>query len=223
MRQGFLCVFDLRVPFPFSSIQAAFYLAVYTILAYLAISLHMSMVKQFGSVVAVLVGNSRKSMTIILSFLLFPKPFSSYYVVGGALVMGGLTISAYMKNKSHNSSSSSKGSTTSSSSGGSKRLGGQQSMQIDRGMQGSIRKEQKVQQEQNKVTRCNIYHYHQHHTYLPQPQSELDTHRHTKSICPSPILAIIILILIIIIRKSQHHQQQQEQHTQLMLFLLLSF
>ena len=51
----------------------AAYLLLYTLLAYVAISLHMTMVKQFGSVAAVLVGNSRKSMTIILSFLLFPK------------------------------------------------------------------------------------------------------------------------------------------------------
>jgi hypothetical protein len=41
---------------------------------------------QFGSVVAVLVGNSRKTMTIILSFILFPKPFATNYITGGALV-----------------------------------------------------------------------------------------------------------------------------------------
>lgn len=57
------------------------------------------MVKQYGSVVAVLVGNSRKAMTISLSFLLFPKPFSINYLFGGGLVLGGLTASAYLKNK----------------------------------------------------------------------------------------------------------------------------
>ncbi|KAM3568537.1 hypothetical protein VYU27_009337, partial [Nannochloropsis oceanica] len=80
-----------------SNQTAAVYLVMYTLLAYLAISLHMTMVQSFGSVAAVLVGNSRKTMTICLSFLLFPKPFSPLYVWGGMLVLGGLTGSAYMK------------------------------------------------------------------------------------------------------------------------------
>jgi len=57
------------------------------------------MVQNFGSVAAVLVGNSRKTMTICLSFLLFPKPFSPLYVWGGLLVLAGLTVSAYIKGK----------------------------------------------------------------------------------------------------------------------------
>jgi hypothetical protein len=86
--------------------QAAFYMFVYTLLAYVAISLHMTMVKQFGSVAAVLVGNARKSMTIVLSFLFFPKPFSILYIWGGALVFGGLTVSAYLKSQGKGGSSS---------------------------------------------------------------------------------------------------------------------
>lgn len=78
--------------------KAAVLLLVYTLLAYVAISLHMALVKSFGSVAAVLVGNSRKTMTICLSFLLFPKPFSNLYVVGGMLVLAGLTVSVYVKN-----------------------------------------------------------------------------------------------------------------------------
>lgn len=57
----------------------------------------MTMVKTFGSVPAVLVGNSRKTMTICLSFLLFPKPFSPLYVYGGLLVLAGLTATAVLK------------------------------------------------------------------------------------------------------------------------------
>ena len=36
------------------------------------------------------VGNVRKAMTIVLSFCLFPKPFSYLYIVGGMLVFGSL-------------------------------------------------------------------------------------------------------------------------------------
>ena len=46
-----------------------------------------------------LVGNLRKAGTIALSFLVFPKPFSWYYVWGTVLVFGGLTITAYVKDQ----------------------------------------------------------------------------------------------------------------------------
>ncbi len=88
-------------------------MSIYILLAYIAISLHMTMVKQFGSVAAVLVGNARKSMTIVLSFLFFPKPFSSLYIWGGLLVFGGLTISAYVKSTRKGPSSSSSSSSKS--------------------------------------------------------------------------------------------------------------
>ena len=48
------------------------------------------MVQEFGGVTAVIVGNTRKAMTIIISFCLFPKPFSYLYVLGGILVFGSL-------------------------------------------------------------------------------------------------------------------------------------
>ena len=89
-------------------------MSIYILLAYIAISLHMTMVKQFGSVAAVLVGNARKSMTIVLSFLFFPKPFSSLYIWGGLLVFGGLTISAYVKSTRKGPSSSSSSSSSKS-------------------------------------------------------------------------------------------------------------
>ena len=50
----------------------------------------MTLVKEFGGIAAVLVGNFRKALTIYLSFLLFPKPQSVWYVVGAFCVFGGL-------------------------------------------------------------------------------------------------------------------------------------
>jgi solute carrier family 35 (adenosine 3'-phospho 5'-phosphosulfate transporter), member B3 len=81
----------------------------------------MSVVKQYGGVTAVLVGNARKAMTMMLSFLLFPKPFTPEYAVGGMLVLVGLMANVYMKSKQHQqqqhkgSSSSSTSSNSSSS------------------------------------------------------------------------------------------------------------
>lgn len=77
--------------------QLAIYFTVYTFVAYVAISFHMNVVKRYGGVVAVLVATGRKAMTLILSFLLFPKGFSWFYPIGSVLVLGGLLISSLAK------------------------------------------------------------------------------------------------------------------------------
>ena len=46
-----------------------------------------------------LVGNTRKAVTIILSFLLFPKPGSILYLLGGVFVFGSLIGNAVMKER----------------------------------------------------------------------------------------------------------------------------
>ncbi len=76
----------------------------YTFLAYIAITFHMALVKEFGGITTVLVGNMRKAMTITLSFILFPKPMSNMYIGGGILVFGGLIGNAYAKESSSRNS-----------------------------------------------------------------------------------------------------------------------
>ena len=56
----------------------------------------------------VLVGNTRKALTIVMSFVLFPKPVSPLYVLGGLFVFGGLTTIAYWKEKAHSAKERSK-------------------------------------------------------------------------------------------------------------------
>jgi len=73
------------------------YMVVYTFIAYIAISVHMTVVKRFGGVTAVLVATVRKAMTLVLSFIIFPKKFSWFYVLGAGLVLGGLTVSSLAK------------------------------------------------------------------------------------------------------------------------------
>ncbi|GMI57837.1 hypothetical protein ScalyP_jg10670 [Parmales sp. scaly parma] len=77
----------------------AILLLTYTLLAYVAISIHMHVVKRFGGVAAVILGTLRKAMTILLSFLVFPKKFDWYYVVGSGLVLGGLLLASVFKKK----------------------------------------------------------------------------------------------------------------------------
>lgn len=73
------------------------YIVVYTFIAYIAISFHMGLVRRFGGVTAVLVATGRKGMTLILSFVFFPKKFSWLYVLGALMVLGGLMLSSLFK------------------------------------------------------------------------------------------------------------------------------
>mmetsp|Transcript_24970 Transcript_24970/g.38637 ORF Transcript_24970/g.38637 Transcript_24970/m.38637 type:complete len:410 (+) Transcript_24970:152-1381(+) len=69
--------------------QAALYMMTYISVSYVAISFHMHIVRRFGGVTAVLTATVRKAMTIALSFILFPKKFSWFYVMGTFMVLGG--------------------------------------------------------------------------------------------------------------------------------------
>jgi len=77
--------------------QLCVYMTCYTCVAYFAVSMHMSVVKRFGGVAAVVLATARKGMTLVLSFMLFPKAFSWFYVFGAALVLGGLLASSLLK------------------------------------------------------------------------------------------------------------------------------
>eukprot|EP00697_Spironema_sp_BW2_P003049 gnl/Spiro4/14078_TR7558_c0_g1_i1.p1 gnl/Spiro4/14078_TR7558_c0_g1~~gnl/Spiro4/14078_TR7558_c0_g1_i1.p1 ORF type:complete len:413 (+),score=96.70 gnl/Spiro4/14078_TR7558_c0_g1_i1:98-1240(+) len=72
-------------------------LFVFMFLAYFAIMTQTAMVERFGSVPATLTGNIRKALTVVLSFLLYPKPFLSAYLVGGLLVLAGVLGTVYAK------------------------------------------------------------------------------------------------------------------------------
>lgn len=85
--------------YAFANPRALMLMTIYTFLAYVAITYHMALVKEFGGIVTVLVGNTRKAVTIVLSFVLFPKPLSILYAFGGILVFGSLIGNAYMKEK----------------------------------------------------------------------------------------------------------------------------
>ena len=73
------------------------YMLMYTIISYVAVSSFMIIVKKYGGVTAVLLGTARKAMTLILSFLLFPKAFSWFYVLGAVLVLGSLMVVSLAK------------------------------------------------------------------------------------------------------------------------------
>ena len=114
----FLLSGDLQIAFAYAlnDSYAFFLMSIYTFLAYIAINFHMAMVQEYGGIVAVLVGNTRKAMTICLSFILFPKPGSVYYVLGGIFVFGSLVGNAIMKERIYSGKVSGSGAISKSNS-----------------------------------------------------------------------------------------------------------
>lgn len=75
------------------------YIIAYILISHIAVSAHTAVVKKFGGVAAVFVGTARKGMTLVLSFLLFPKESNWKYAVGAVLVLGGLAVASLEKQK----------------------------------------------------------------------------------------------------------------------------
>lgn len=75
------------------------YIMAYILISHIAVSAHTAVVKKFGGVAAVFVGTARKGMTLILSFLIFPKESNWKYAVGAILVLGGLTVASLEKQR----------------------------------------------------------------------------------------------------------------------------
>lgn len=60
----------------------------------------MTLVKEFGALMAVTVTSCRKVVSIAASFILYPKPFTYVYLFGGLQVFAGIGLEIYLKNKS---------------------------------------------------------------------------------------------------------------------------
>lgn len=55
--------------------------------------------RQFGAFLAVTVTTFRKAISIVLSFIFFSKPFTVHYIYSGVLVLAGIYLSMYAKDK----------------------------------------------------------------------------------------------------------------------------
>lgn len=53
---------------------------------------YFTIIKRFGAVVAMLSACFRKVLTLVLSFVLFPKPFTWLYLFSGAMVFIGFLL-----------------------------------------------------------------------------------------------------------------------------------
>lgn len=59
----------------------------------------MSLIRKWGALIAVVVTSLRKVLTVILSFIIFPKPLKPVFAVGMILVFVGMFLEAYAKNR----------------------------------------------------------------------------------------------------------------------------
>ncbi|KAL7554558.1 hypothetical protein ACHAWF_018016 [Thalassiosira exigua] len=99
--QNFLSETEKETPTPSGEIRHTFllYMMAYILISHIAVSAHTAIVKKFGGVAAVFVGTARKGMTLILSFVLFPKEFNWRYPFGAILVLGGLAVASLEKQR----------------------------------------------------------------------------------------------------------------------------
>ncbi|XP_078488652.1 adenosine 3'-phospho 5'-phosphosulfate transporter 2-like [Ciona intestinalis] len=93
---GFLEVFIFMIKN--AKIMLALFL--FSFSGYVGIHFVLHLVRTFGALLAVTVTTCRKAVTMILSFMFFTKPFSILYLWAGMLVLGGICLNIYSKNKS---------------------------------------------------------------------------------------------------------------------------
>jgi hypothetical protein len=71
---------------------------IFSVLSYFGTTVVLTLVKEFGSVVCVMVTSSRKMVTVVFSFILFPKPFSWMHFVSGTIFFAAIFMSSYLGN-----------------------------------------------------------------------------------------------------------------------------
>nr|XP_033790601.1 adenosine 3'-phospho 5'-phosphosulfate transporter 2 [Geotrypetes seraphini]XP_033790602.1 adenosine 3'-phospho 5'-phosphosulfate transporter 2 [Geotrypetes seraphini]XP_033790603.1 adenosine 3'-phospho 5'-phosphosulfate transporter 2 [Geotrypetes seraphini] len=80
-------------------VQTYGYAFFFSLTGYFGISFVLALIKLFGALVAVTVTTGRKAVTIILSFFFFAKPFTFQYIWSGLLVVFGIFLNVYSKNR----------------------------------------------------------------------------------------------------------------------------
>eukprot|EP00730_Choanoeca_flexa_P018971 TRINITY_DN9252_c0_g1_i2.p1 TRINITY_DN9252_c0_g1~~TRINITY_DN9252_c0_g1_i2.p1 ORF type:complete len:292 (+),score=53.15 TRINITY_DN9252_c0_g1_i2:61-936(+) len=70
---------------------------VFSLLGYVGLGLVLTLIRRHGALAAVTVTNLRKVFSIIISFLVYPKPFSAQYLFGGVFVAAGVAMQVYSK------------------------------------------------------------------------------------------------------------------------------
>ncbi|CAL1536027.1 unnamed protein product [Lymnaea stagnalis] len=77
------------------------YAVIFSVTGYLGLYIVLTLVTSFGALIAVTVTTCRKAVTIVLSFIFFTKPFTHQYLWSGLVVVLGIYLNLYSKNKTN--------------------------------------------------------------------------------------------------------------------------
>ena len=80
-------------------VQKYGYTMLFAFTGYAGITFVLILIRAFGALTAVTVTTCRKGVTMILSFMLFSKPFTIQYVWSGVIVLLGIGVNVYQKNR----------------------------------------------------------------------------------------------------------------------------
>jgi len=80
-------------------VKTFLYAFIFSSTGYLGVNVVLDLVKNFGALLAVTVTTCRKAVTIILSFIIFTKPFTFQYLWSGLLVILGIYLNLLSKNQ----------------------------------------------------------------------------------------------------------------------------
>jgi drug/metabolite transporter (DMT)-like permease len=69
----------------------------FSLTGYIGVQIVLQLVRTGGAFAAVTVTTCRKAVTIIISFLVFQKPFTAQYVYSGMLVVAGIYLNLFSK------------------------------------------------------------------------------------------------------------------------------
>ncbi|KAL5014133.1 hypothetical protein ScPMuIL_008403 [Solemya velum] len=75
------------------------YALLISLTGYLGVNVVLTLVRQFGALLTITVTTCRKAVTMIFSFLFFSKPFTYRYVWSGLLIVLGIYLNLYNKNR----------------------------------------------------------------------------------------------------------------------------
>ena len=72
-------------------------LTIYGACSWVGVCCFIGLTRSWGATAAVVATNARKLLSIVLSFLLFPKPFKASFALSGLAIVGGVLVHTYSK------------------------------------------------------------------------------------------------------------------------------
>uniref|UniRef100_A0A915IIC6 Adenosine 3'-phospho 5'-phosphosulfate transporter 2 n=1 Tax=Romanomermis culicivorax TaxID=13658 RepID=A0A915IIC6_ROMCU len=91
-------IFSAALLFNEETFTFYYYAFIFSLVGFLGVNIIITLVRTFGAFVAVTVTTFRKALTIVMSFLLFSKPFTMQYLWSGMVVLLGVYLSVAAKN-----------------------------------------------------------------------------------------------------------------------------